>query len=526
MDNYGYKEGKGFRFRFLIGALLVLVIIAMIAAVFLINSGIKSNNYKKALAAGNEYFNAGDYRNAIIEYKKAIITDGDEEGAYMNIMSAYIALDDYASAKDILEYAVNKINSPMLEDKRAELETLTGDHASEAVAAGGFADSGTEGSKGVAIDNLWFDKIAKYTYNDYYREFGDAVSNSSNDNKIELYYTSAGVKTVYYDMDNEKVLNLEGNMPIAATKACCVHLDNLSRIFKYEKEWFTISKAKLGELFDSKCNFFQNEDDGKYYMSVDYRGCKLTIETDGNGNIVSDSADNSIVPLNRAVEEVEEGKGRVEGYIQDAMTGKGMNATIIIRESDNGSGDELGRVESDSDGLYTYEGPSGTYTVEIDAEGYVSEYIDIEIADGESVVLDNVVLSPEVGYGEMRIVLTWGAAPADLDSHVEGTSSAGSLFNINFVNKDAGIVGNLDVDAVSGYGPETVTISDTGSSFEYYVEDFRRTGGICDSGAVVKVYLNGQASPYTFNVPAGAGSNRWNVFSYANGVITPVETVE
>ena len=56
----------------------------------------------------------------------------------------------------------------------------------------------------------------------------------------------------------------------------------------------------------------------------------------------------------------------------------------------------------------------------------------------------------------MRIVLTWGAAPADLDSHVEGTSSAGSLFNINFVNKDAGIVGNLDVDAVSGYGPETV----------------------------------------------------------------------
>ena len=128
------------------------------------------------------------------------------------------------------------------------------------------------------------------------------------------------------------------------------------------------------------------------------------------------------------------------------------------------------------------------------------------------------MLSPEVGEGEIRIVLTWGSSPTDLDSYAIGKSSSGRNFNINFSNKTIADIGNLDVDDTSSYGPETITITDTGASFTYSVVDFRAEGTMGSSGATVKVYLPGESSAKIFNIPSGSGL-LWNVFKYENGEI-------
>ncbi|MCW8631650.1 hypothetical protein OQH38_16240, partial [Acinetobacter baumannii] len=62
-------------------------------------------------------------------------------------------------------------------------------------------------------------------------------------------------------------------------------------------------------------------------------------------------------------------------------------------------------------------------------------------------------LSPvQTKLGSMRIVLTWGEKPLDLDSHLNYSNQ-----HIYWSNKE-GHQANLDVDDRDSYGPETITI--------------------------------------------------------------------
>lgn len=70
-------------------------------------------------------------------------------------------------------------------------------------------------------------------------------------------------------------------------------------------------------------------------------------------------------------------------------------------------------------------------------------------------------LIPNLKNGEMRIVLTWGDYPSDLDSHLVGPSPYGS-FHVYYDDKNAYYDGvlynNLDVDDTDSYGPETTSV--------------------------------------------------------------------
>ena len=246
------------------------------------------------------------------------------------------------------------------------------------------------------------------------------------------------------------------------------------------------------------------------------------METDEKGNIVSENAWNKLEPLSLAgFEGDDEIDGKVKGYVQDAMSGKGMKADMKVRERGKKSGTIIDELTSAKDGSYTFGGKQGKYTIEVSARGYITEYLDVEIIRDQTKVGKNIVLSPEVAEGEIRIVLTWGSNPADLDSYAYGKSSSGTNFNINYTNTTIRDIGNLDVDDTSSYGPETITITDTGASFEYSVVDFRAEGTMGSSGATVKVYLPGESSAKVFNIPSGSGLI-WNVFKYENGNITKI----
>lgn len=112
----------------------------------------------------------------------------------------------------------------------------------------------------------------------------------------------------------------------------------------------------------------------------------------------------------------------------------------------------------------------------------------------------------------MRVVLTWGKIPADLDSHMIFPGN-----NIYFDNK-TGTDAELDVDDTDSYGPETITLQKKhfGESYVYAVHDFTNSGRpdshqLSNSEAKVFVYM-GQSLVRTYYVPKNRSGNLWTVF--------------
>lgn len=112
----------------------------------------------------------------------------------------------------------------------------------------------------------------------------------------------------------------------------------------------------------------------------------------------------------------------------------------------------------------------------------------------------------------MRVVLSWGETPADLDSHLMFPSG-----HIYFSNKE-GQDANLDVDDTDSYGPETVTITKKhfGDTYTYAVQDYTNKGDpssaqLSDSRAKVFVYV-GRSLVRSYSIPVGKTGNIWTVF--------------
>ncbi|MBL8920991.1 MAG: tetratricopeptide repeat protein [Myxococcaceae bacterium] len=112
----------------------------------------------------------------------------------------------------------------------------------------------------------------------------------------------------------------------------------------------------------------------------------------------------------------------------------------------------------------------------------------------------------------LRVVLSWGRSPADLDLH--------AVFPGNhvFFNAKTGRDANLDVDDTTSWGPETITIEKKafGQAYLFAVHDYtnRETGSraaLSESGARVFVYV-GQSLIRRYEVPRGVGT-LWTVFA-------------
>ena len=126
----------------------------------------------------------------------------------------------------------------------------------------------------------------------------------------------------------------------------------------------------------------------------------------------------------------------------------------------------------------------------------------------------------------MRVVLSWGEKPFDLDSHL--IFPGGHIYYDSKEGTDA----NLDVDDTDSYGPETVTISKKhfGESYIYAVQDYSNKGlpnsnYLSASKAKVFVYV-GSSLVRSYSVPAGKRGNIWTVFKLnPNGEFEDINSV-
>jgi uncharacterized protein YfaP (DUF2135 family) len=64
-------------------------------------------------------------------------------------------------------------------------------------------------------------------------------------------------------------------------------------------------------------------------------------------------------------------------------------------------------------------------------------------------------VAPPVKQGQVRIVLTWGETPRDLDSHLDTPSGCHVYYGRKQCNRGQE---SLDTDVTDSFGPETINI--------------------------------------------------------------------
>jgi uncharacterized protein YfaP (DUF2135 family) len=130
----------------------------------------------------------------------------------------------------------------------------------------------------------------------------------------------------------------------------------------------------------------------------------------------------------------------------------------------------------------------------------------------------------------ISIKLTWGEHPYDLDSHLytpDGShvyySSKGSLTAAPFAN--------LDVDDVTSYGPEFVTLTKLMvGTYTYFVNNYSGPFDPGMTGSPARVELTQSGTTRAFTPPPGEGSSHyWSVFTLTVNAqcgvtVTPINT--
>jgi len=224
--------------------------------------------------------------------------------------------------------------------------------------------------------------------------------------------------------------------------------------------------------------------------------------------------------------------GGISGTVRNARTGQGIPGAGVELYNNQAAG-SVALTNADANGVFTFTGLSaGTYRLLATASGFFfAQRTGVAVGNNSITSGQDIVMSP-IGATEIRIVLTWGSVPSDLDSHLTGPNADATRFHVYYGARGsttAAPFAALDIDDVSSFGPETITITQFNSgNYRYSVHDYSdrfssTSTALGTSGARVDVYTpNGL--PQSFFVPNQPGT-LWTVFemtgTLANPVITP-----
>lgn len=267
------------------------------------------------------------------------------------------------------------------------------------------------------------------------------------------------------------------------------------------------------------------------------QGATLTISASGFvstpyfGALTTNSTSLGIIPLAPVSTLI----GNFSGRVIDAVTGLGVpSAHLVARQGINATTNTIStQVTSDANGFYSASLAPGTYTVTGSAAGYIDGTATIVSIGGTTSTNANIVATPIGSGNTIRIVLTWNAEPRDLDSHLivplpQGGTAEVAYFNRVVLDQSNNILGQLDQDVTSGFGPETVTIPSVGSgTYTYYVHHFSGLLSMSTAGATVKVF-RGSTQIAQFSAPANqgcGGGDIWHVFNLSGTTLTPFNTI-
>jgi hypothetical protein len=281
----------------------------------------------------------------------------------------------------------------------------------------------------------------------------------------------------------------------------------------------------LGETLEQTVNLVRDSESGAPHYSLVQSGLlQVTAFYSPHFDLPETASNTETITLNPG--------GSVSGIVTNAADGSPLNGATV-RAIQNGN--ELASATTAADGTYTFpELPGGTYNFEARAPGFLrTTQAGATVVAGQNTVV-NFSLSSLLIAGQIRIVLSWGEAPTDLDSHFWLPPER--AYHIAYFRRgfDADCpFASLDVDDTSSFGPETITVEQLfpGPSL-YAVHNFSGAPGFDVSEAMVQVFdstgLLATYEPPNGGVAGGGGGNVWwTVFSVdgETGGITEINTL-
>ncbi|MEN8220380.1 MAG: ankyrin repeat domain-containing protein [Pseudomonadota bacterium] len=227
-------------------------------------------------------------------------------------------------------------------------------------------------------------------------------------------------------------------------------------------------------------------------------------------------------------------KGIASGQLLNAFNGKAeSNVTLKVRSGINiTTGTIIATTKTNNSGNYQINLPGGNYTIEATKNKYATTYFSIVSIGNKTTNNQNASITPAINTGEIRIVLTWGIRPMDLDAHLLTPNIRGRHHHIYFSPKTRGQQSSapyvqLDVDDTSSYGPETITIyKSQPGTYHYYVHNYSGTPAIKHSDAKIEIYSE-MGLVKTYHIPISGKGKYWQVFSYngSTGLITTIDKI-
>lgn len=485
---------------------IVLILLGIILAL----TSQQTPTYERLISSAQKYYDMGDYDNAMLRYQAAMDLDETREDAYIGIAAIYHAQGYDSLAREMLERGLTLTgNSRRIQTQLAVYfpEQVLEPQQTEVPLDAGLYKAGGNGILDVEL--LQF--LSGATFADYRAKYPGLTSTVSGE-RCAVRSDSLLANVIFEESDSHQVINQATQTPYDEFIPNEIVFDNILQLFgggeylSYEM-LHSMDGVSAVERTDQTLTF-------------EAYGCQIVVSCDAAGGI-GKGADNHIIPTGTVT--ILAGHSLV-GTVTDASNGAPLNDVEVRVYSGNAALGEPQTTRTDFGGKYLLTvAESGSYTIVLSKPGYISETNQVYVAVGSVEIRGSFTMSQELAADVFRIVLTWGATPTDLDSHLNGTAGDGAAVNVAFFHKSAenrsgSVVAELDVDDTSSYGPETTTVYDSHGTYYFDVVDYTRSFGVGNSGATVKVY-RGNALLETITPSPGIGLG-WRVLMLREGQIT------
>ncbi|MGN0621781.1 MAG: tetratricopeptide repeat protein [Porcipelethomonas sp.] len=490
-----------------------VIICGCLTAVILNDKSGNSELYREKLISAKSYVEKGDYNAALKAYLEAIDADENEVAPYMYLAELYHEVGMLDDAIKILERGYKVTGSEKIRELLKQYEMERDSAASE---NGSDSEASKEKNKAekespVVLNASMLNMTASSTYKDYLSDHSVSES-SQGDFGTKIVFAGINREMYFYNtsQNNNKVDSSTG-MPEDEARPNYIKLADISELLTGMPD-DGITYEELSSLELSGFKRKKDSETGKNVVEFKNNGCVVIIETDDDGNITSKKAWNKII----LPEQESASKTTVYFSFNDASSGEAIkNADVKFYAS--GSNQIVAECRSGNDGICSAELMPGKYDIMVTADEYADYTSNFEVSGYEDVEPVKINMSSSMTEGQMRIVLTWGENPRDLDSYLFYTNSSGKSVRLYYGNKSEPEA-DLDIDDMDGNGPETITIKDLNGVYYYDIQDYRKTGMLGESNARVTVYKgNKMIGEYEVNAEA---ENNWSVLKIDNGTVT------
>ena len=489
----------------------LLVIIGLLCALVLLPDSGKV--YVKQISQARKLAETGDLQKAIVFYQQAIDSDETKEESYIELAKIYFALNDIPNAINVLRKGFQTTNSAQIKSELERYEQMEENSVPD------NAKPLNETGK-AEINDAVAGAFSSYDFERYTKDC--TVKNETvTADRYSVEYQQYDAVFEYVNSADTPVLDPATGRPYPYARPTSIKLSKISDLIRGVDAGITADQlremgAKNIEIEDNVKTL------GTYVISFEYNDMRISLGCDENGMIQGDGVYNVMVP--KAAQGVAGEKAQITVKIIDATTGKNVSGvTLKIRSGKDNRDGEVTETETMRDGVYTVELEPGEYTVEVIADGYNREYVNVQASENNNGNEQTISISPALASNEIRFVLEWGSDPRDLDSHLDGVchTDGNHTVSVNWTHRKAysgnKMYAELDLDDTDGFGPETTTLYDTNGTFTFKVHRYSSVGELSQSGATVKIYTSG-SSPIVMRVPSDAGE-WWTVCTVENGQV-------